>query len=283
MRRIGYRGRVRRALAAQSEPSDDGAIAGVVLAHQIRKKATSLADELEQAATRVVVLREARRCSVRPLIRSVRSAIWTSGEPVSPSLVAYSVMISCFVRARAALVLRHERTTVVCLLLYYDRRMVAVAAAVAANLGRRRGQRIPRRERGSGRTSSTQERAASCRIATGERSAGRPSRANDASTSPGQSTGRPRTSAAGIDAAGGSATGIEVAAPSRGGGRDASPMTRYGRRAAAAARRGRRLDRRADVRAPDLLAVDLERRHDDHVEPSSRAHLRTASGVPARS
>src|SRR6516164_7684573 len=34
------------------------------------------------------------RCSVRWLIRLVSSAIWTSGEPVSPSLVAYSVRIS---------------------------------------------------------------------------------------------------------------------------------------------------------------------------------------------
>src|SRR5271155_135500 len=34
------------------------------------------------------------RCSVRWLILLVSSAIWTSGEPVSPSLVAYSVRIS---------------------------------------------------------------------------------------------------------------------------------------------------------------------------------------------
>src|ERR1700760_654587 len=34
------------------------------------------------------------RCSVRWLIRLVSSATWTSGEPVSPSLVAYSTRIS---------------------------------------------------------------------------------------------------------------------------------------------------------------------------------------------
>src|ERR1051325_4385457 len=33
------------------------------------------------------------RCSVRSLIRRVSSATWTSGDPVSPSLVAYSAMI----------------------------------------------------------------------------------------------------------------------------------------------------------------------------------------------
>src|SRR5579862_6118685 len=35
------------------------------------------------------------RCSVRFLIRSLRTATCTSGEPVSPSLRAYSLMISC--------------------------------------------------------------------------------------------------------------------------------------------------------------------------------------------
>src|SRR3989337_2723079 len=43
-------------LAAESEPSDDGAVAGVVLLHEVREKATALADELEEAASRMVVL-----------------------------------------------------------------------------------------------------------------------------------------------------------------------------------------------------------------------------------
>src|SRR5260370_36766264 len=35
------------------------------------------------------------RCSVRFLMRSLRTATCTSGEPVSPSLRAYSLMTSC--------------------------------------------------------------------------------------------------------------------------------------------------------------------------------------------
>src|SRR3982074_2539953 len=38
--------------------------------------------------------RGVRRCSVRSLIRSVRSAIWTSGEPVSLSSRRYAVITS---------------------------------------------------------------------------------------------------------------------------------------------------------------------------------------------
>src|SRR5215213_6460584 len=46
-------------LAAESEPSDDGAVSRVVLLDQIGKKAPTLADELEEAATRMVVLGKA--------------------------------------------------------------------------------------------------------------------------------------------------------------------------------------------------------------------------------
>src|SRR5436190_7509689 len=45
-------------LAAEPQPSDDGAVARVVLLDQIRKKAAALADELEEAAARMVVLGE---------------------------------------------------------------------------------------------------------------------------------------------------------------------------------------------------------------------------------
>src|SRR5512132_2366734 len=38
--------------------------------------------------------RAVRRCSVRCLMRSVRSAIWTSGEPVSLSSRRYAVITS---------------------------------------------------------------------------------------------------------------------------------------------------------------------------------------------
>src|SRR3712207_7376636 len=37
-----------------------------------------------------------RRCSVRWLIRAVRSATWTSVEPVSPSPLPWRATISCF-------------------------------------------------------------------------------------------------------------------------------------------------------------------------------------------
>src|SRR5262245_26712909 len=51
----------RAALAAESEPSDDGPVARAVLLHEIRKKAAALADELEEAAARMVVLGEAAK------------------------------------------------------------------------------------------------------------------------------------------------------------------------------------------------------------------------------
>ena len=85
------------ALAAQSEPCDDGAIAGVVLLDQIGKKAPSLSDELEEAAAGLVVLRKASQVLRSSLILSVRSAICTSAEPVSPSLTAYSEITCSFV------------------------------------------------------------------------------------------------------------------------------------------------------------------------------------------
>jgi hypothetical protein len=85
------------ALAAQSEPCDDGAIASVVLLDQIRKKAASLSDELEEAAAGLIVLRKASQVLRQLLDPSVRSAICTSAEPVSPSLTAYSEMTSSFV------------------------------------------------------------------------------------------------------------------------------------------------------------------------------------------
>ncbi len=46
------------ALAAQAEPADDGPIAGVVPAHQVRKEATTLPNELQETAARMVIPRE---------------------------------------------------------------------------------------------------------------------------------------------------------------------------------------------------------------------------------
>ena len=57
LREVSPRDKLLR-LAAQSEPCDDGAIASVVLLDQVRKKAASLSDELEEAAAGMVVLRE---------------------------------------------------------------------------------------------------------------------------------------------------------------------------------------------------------------------------------
>src|SRR4029078_12304029 len=43
-------------LAAESEPAEDAPVARAVFLHEIRKKAAALADELEEAAARMVVL-----------------------------------------------------------------------------------------------------------------------------------------------------------------------------------------------------------------------------------
>ena len=53
-------------LAAQAEPFDDGLIPGGVLAHEVRKKATSRANELEQAAARVMILGVASKMLGQP-------------------------------------------------------------------------------------------------------------------------------------------------------------------------------------------------------------------------
>jgi hypothetical protein len=49
---------MRGCLAAESEPCDDGTVARVVRLDEIRQKTTALAYELEEAASRMVVLRE---------------------------------------------------------------------------------------------------------------------------------------------------------------------------------------------------------------------------------
>src|SRR5262245_15454730 len=48
-----------RRLAAESEPRNDGPVARAVLLHEICEKAAALAHELEEAAERMIVLREA--------------------------------------------------------------------------------------------------------------------------------------------------------------------------------------------------------------------------------
>src|SRR5687768_11860042 len=54
-------------LAAEPQPSDDGAVARVVLLDQISKKPTALANELEEAAARMIVLGEATEMVGQPL------------------------------------------------------------------------------------------------------------------------------------------------------------------------------------------------------------------------
>ena len=80
-------------LAAQTEPLDERAVAVDVLLLQVVEQPTALTDEQQQATTAVVVVLVLFRCSVRSAMRVVSSATWTSGEPVSPSTVAYSAMI----------------------------------------------------------------------------------------------------------------------------------------------------------------------------------------------
>src|SRR4051812_30691359 len=53
-------------LAAESEPSDDGTVARVVVLDEIRQKATALAHELEEAAARVIVLGVRIQVGVQP-------------------------------------------------------------------------------------------------------------------------------------------------------------------------------------------------------------------------
>src|SRR5688572_7461803 len=49
----------RDCLAAESKPSDDGPVARIVLLHQVGEKPSTLSDELEEAASRMVVLGKA--------------------------------------------------------------------------------------------------------------------------------------------------------------------------------------------------------------------------------
>ena len=47
---------VARSLAAEPQPADHGAVAVDVIAHEVREQPPALADQLEQAAARVVVV-----------------------------------------------------------------------------------------------------------------------------------------------------------------------------------------------------------------------------------
>jgi hypothetical protein len=66
-----------------------------VLALEIIEQGAALVDEHEEAAPGVIVLGVALECSVGMLIRSVRIATCTSGEPVSPDARALSLINVC--------------------------------------------------------------------------------------------------------------------------------------------------------------------------------------------
>src|SRR5438093_1261909 len=168
-------------LAAEPEPSDDGAVARVVLLDQIGKKATALADELEEAASRMVVLGKAPEMLGQPLdpLGEERDLdLRRAGVTVLGGVPGDDLLL-CFPRERHS-VLRTRR----CLILsFYDRRMVSAGsftgqmsrcrtapasdrrderpAELRADHGRPRNsgirvERSPERERGRRRAVATQ-------------------------------------------------------------------------------------------------------------------------------
>ena len=84
-------------LAAQAEPADDGPVARVVLLDQVRKKAAALANELEEAAARVVVLGEAPQV-LRQLLDPLRQErdLDLRRAGVTVLTAAYSAMTCSF-------------------------------------------------------------------------------------------------------------------------------------------------------------------------------------------
>ena len=111
-------------LAAESEPSDDGAVARVVLLHEVGEKATALADELEEAAARMVVLGEAPempRQILDPLGEERDLDFRLAGVAVLDGKPRDDLLL-LFPRERHS-VLRHEQNY--WFFHFYDRRMVA--------------------------------------------------------------------------------------------------------------------------------------------------------------
>src|SRR6188472_3776183 len=115
--------RVLRRLAAESESSDDDAVARAVLLHQVGEKAAALADELEEAAARMVVLGEASKMSGQLLdpLRQERDLDFRGtgvtvlgGKPGDDLLLLFPRERHSFLRTR-----RYVAIPI------YDRRMVA--------------------------------------------------------------------------------------------------------------------------------------------------------------
>ena len=98
-------------------------VARAVLLHQVGEKAAALADELEEAATRMIVLGEAPKMPGQLLDPLRQECDLDFGDTVSPSLVANPVMISCF--SSRASGTRSSEHDVYVMSSIYDRRMVA--------------------------------------------------------------------------------------------------------------------------------------------------------------
>src|SRR4029077_1429730 len=110
LRGPGSRAPERARLAAEAEPSDDGAVARVVLLHEVSEKATALADELEEAAARMIILREAPEMVRQPLdpLREERDLDLRRAGIAILDGVWGNVLLLRFRRDRHS-ALRHER------------------------------------------------------------------------------------------------------------------------------------------------------------------------------
>ena len=86
-------------LATDADPLDDRAVPVDVRLSQVLQQPTTLTDEDQQAATAVVVVGVRLQVFGQLADALVKSAICTSGLPVSPGPVAYSAIISDLVLA----------------------------------------------------------------------------------------------------------------------------------------------------------------------------------------
>src|SRR6476660_5285079 len=125
-----------RRLAAESESSDDDAVARAVLLHQVGEKAAALADELEEAATRMVVLGKALEMPgqlLDPLgqerdLDFRRSGVtFLGGKPGDDLLLLFPRERHSFLRTRRCDVMSS----------IFDRRMVARSPERGPRAGRR--------------------------------------------------------------------------------------------------------------------------------------------------
>src|SRR5688500_14406958 len=137
------------ALAAPSEPSHDGPIARAVLLHQIGEEAAALADDLEWAAARLVVLGEApkmRRQLLDPLGDERDLDLWRTGvtflggEPGHDLLLLFPRERHSFLRTRRCVMCFH----------FFDRRMIGAGDRIGQTVGMARGRSDGRRREAIG-------------------------------------------------------------------------------------------------------------------------------------